>query len=69
MAGCKICGKEVFGYGGNIRMPLCKEHYVKTLQLACYFYNRDECPYEGTEAEWEAVAEIATSGITVFDLC
>ena len=61
VSGCKICGAEVFGYGGDVRMPLCKEHYLKTLQLVCYYYeDREDCPYEGTDAEWEAVREIAT---------
>jgi len=58
MSECKVCGGKVFGYGGDIRIPLCKEHYVKTIQLACYYFDRVECPYEGTEAEWDAVAEI-----------
>ena len=44
-------------------MPLCKEHYIKTLQLSCYYYDRDNSPYDGTEAEWEAVTEILTKGI------
>ena len=58
---CRICGDEVFGYGGDIRMPLCREHYVKSCQLACYYYSREECPYPGTDAEWNAVDEIIKS--------
>ena len=58
---CRICGGEVFGYGSNIKMPLCREHYVKTCQLTCYFHSRDECPYPGTDAKWSAVAEMLES--------
>ena len=58
MAECKACGNKVFGYGGDIKMPLCKEHYVKLAQLTCYYFDQEDCPYEGTAAEWEAVAEI-----------
>ena len=55
---CRICGGDVFGYGGNIKMPLCKEHYVKTVQLSCFYGDVENCPYDGTPEEWAAVTEI-----------
>ena len=55
---CKICGGKVFGYGGDIKMPLCKEHYGKTIQLSCYYWDRESCPHDGTPEEWAAVEEI-----------
>ena len=55
---CRICGGHVFGYGGDIKMPLCKEHYTKTIQLSCYYGDSENCPFDGTPEEWAAVEEI-----------
>ena len=62
MKKCRICGGEIFGYGGSMRMPLCRHHYIKTIQIAGYFHNRESCPYDAADEEWEAVREIIEEG-------
>jgi len=54
---CRVCGAEIYGYaqGG---MPLCKEHFIKVCQLTCFYPDKDNCPYEGTDEEWAAAGEI-----------
>jgi len=62
MSQCRVCSGETFGYGGSLKMPLCRHHYIKTIQLACYYYDRESCPYEGSDEEWAAVQEIIEAG-------
>ena len=57
---CRVCSGDVFGHAGNIKMPLCKDHFVKLMQMAC-FYGDESGPYEGTDEEWDAVREIIKS--------
>ena len=55
---CYICEYEIYGYGGIVKMPLCKEHYMKTIQLASHYHDHNKESYFATDKEWDAVREI-----------
>ena len=66
---CKVCQGALFGYGGSIKMPLCRYHYIKLIQLKGYYYDREGCPHEGSEDEWTAVKEIIEGGENSENIC
>jgi len=55
---CRVCSGDVYGHAGDMEIPLCKEHFVKTMQLSCFYGDKEGCPFDGTTEEWDAVKEI-----------
>jgi hypothetical protein len=58
---CELCSREVFGENKESGISLCKEHYIKIMQLVCWYGDRENCTFDGTDEEWGVVDKIATA--------
>jgi len=48
-----ICNKEVFGYAGHNKSPLCRKHYNRIYKMLCF--DKDEYPYVASKDDWDLV--------------